>query len=210
METTMNVSTTTKIFLLGMTAIALYAQEDYRNDVTISALGSFQRSTADNGINQSATDSAGVLFTYRYFFTDHQGLELNYGYTRADEQFTPTTSTSLANATAISTNASEANLSYALRFGFRHRLRPFATAGLGAWVFSPINSFTVSGVAGARFATPDFVYSAGVDLALSRRVSFRLGYRGHVFQAPDFGVPSIATGAVSHMAEPFGGLSFHF
>jgi opacity protein-like surface antigen len=206
----MNITAIAKLFVVCLAGSILYAQEDYRNDVTVSALGSFQRSTTGNGINQSADDSAGTLFTYRYFFTDRQGLELNYGYTRADEQFTPTTSTSLANATAISTNASEANLSYALRFGFRNRLRPFATAGLGALVFSPINSFTVSSVAGARFATPDFVYSAGVDLALSRRVSFRLGYRGHVFQAPDYGVPALATGSVSHIAQPFGGLSFRF
>jgi outer membrane immunogenic protein len=206
----MKVSTTTKIFLLGMAAIALYAQEDSRNDVTVSALGSFQRLTAGNGINQSASDSPGLLFSYRYFFTDHQGLELNYGYTRENEQFTPTTSTSLANTLGVTANTHEANLSYVVRLALRRRLRPFASAGLGALVFSPVNGFTVNSVAGARYATPDFVYSGGAELVLGRRVGFRLGYRGHVFQAPDFGVPSIATGSVSHMAEPFGGLSFRF
>jgi len=206
----MNITAIAKLLVVCLAGSILYAQEGYRNDVTVSALGSFQRSTTGNGINQSADDSAGILFTYRYFFTDHQGLELNYGYTRADEQFTPSTSTSLASAQSVSTNTSEANLSYVLRFGLGHRLRPFASAGVGALVFSPVNGFTVNAVAGQRFGSPDFVYSAGADLALSKRVSFRLGYRGHVFQAPDYGVPALATGSVSHIAQPFGGLSFRF
>jgi opacity protein-like surface antigen len=85
----------------------------------------------------------------------------------------------------------------------------FVSAGTGALVFLP-NAFTFGGTNGTTFATPDFVYSAGADLAVSRRVSLRLGYRGHVFEAPDFGVPGIRTNSVTHMAEPFAGLSFHF
>jgi hypothetical protein len=84
------------------------------------------------------------------------------------------------------------------------------SAGTGALLFTPVNSFSVGGVSSSTFATPDFVYSAGADVPLSRRISFRFGYRGHVFQAPDFGVTGISTGSVAHMAEPFGGFSFHF
>jgi opacity protein-like surface antigen len=206
----MKITVTAKMLVLCLAATALYAQEDYRNDAAVSALGSFQRLTSGNGINQSADDAPGVLFTYRYFFTNHQGLELNYAYSQLDEQFTPTTSTSLANKLGMSANTNEANLSYVVRLGARHRLRPFASAGLGALVFSPVSSFTVNGASGGTFATPDFVYSAGVELALSRRVSFRLGYRAHVYQTPDFGVPALSTNTVSYMSEPFGGLSFHF
>lgn len=206
----MHIKTLSTIIFFSLAVTTLCAQEDYRNDITVSALGSFQRSTTGNGVNQSADNAPGVLFSYRYFFTGHQGLELNYGYSRADEQFTPTTSTSLASAQTVSTYTSEANLSYVLRMGLGHRLRPFASAGLGALVFSPVDTFTVNTVAGDRFASPDFVYSAGAELALGRRVSLRLGYRGHVFQAPDYNVPALATGSVSHIAQPFGGLSFHF
>jgi len=190
---------------LGMLVTAAQAQEGSRNDVTVSALGSFQQNTSGNGVNQTANSNAGVLFSYRYFFTDHQGIEANYGFTRYDQQFT---GSSLAQT--VTANTSEANLSYVFRFGIGHGLTPFFSAGTGALVFAPQHAFNLNGIGSSTFDTPDFVYSAGADLALSKRVSLRLGYRGHVFQAPDFGVSTLHTGSIAHMAEPFGGLSFHF
>jgi opacity protein-like surface antigen len=193
---------------LGLFVGAARAQEGDRNEATISATGSFEQSTNGNGIHQSANDSAGVLFSYRYFFTNHQGVELDYGFSRFDQQY------SSLNAAAplplsVPANTNEATASYVYRHGVGHRLTPFVSAGTGALVFVP-DAFTSGTTAGSKFATPDFVYSAGADVAVSRRVSLRLGYRGHVFEAPDFGVPGIKTGSVTHMAEPFGGLSLHF
>jgi opacity protein-like surface antigen len=194
----------------ALAAVAANAQEDFRNTAIVSAIGAYQQDTNGNGIKQSAPEATGVLFTYQYFFTAHQGVEVNYGFSRLDETFSPTTSTALSGKTGVTSNTHEANASYVFRLPFGHRLTPFVSAGVGALVFSPTTSFSVNGVSGSTLATPDFVYSAGADLALSRRVSLRLGYRGHVFEAPDFGVSSLYTGSVAHMAEPFGGLSFHF
>jgi opacity protein-like surface antigen len=193
---------------LGLLVGAAQAQEGDRNEATISATGSFQHSTDGNGIHQSANDSAGVLFSYRYFFTNNQGLEVNYGFSRFDQQYT-SLNPLVPFSFGVPANTNEATASYVYRRAMGHRLSPFFSAGTGALVFLP-DSFIAGGAAGSTFATPDFVYSAGADLALSRRVSLRLGYRGHVFQAPDFGVPGINTGSVTHTAQPFGGLSFHF
>ncbi len=191
---------------LGLLAGVACAQEGNKQDVTVSALGSFQQSTNGNGINQTATNSAGVLFSYRYFFTDHQGVELNYGFSRFNQDFASLNTTAPTfTPFGVTANTNEATASYVYRFGVHHRLTPFISAGTGALVFVP-NSFAN----GSTFATPDFVYGAGADLALSRKVTLRLGYRGHVFEAPDFGVAALNTGSVAHMAEPFGGLSFHF
>jgi opacity protein-like surface antigen len=193
---------------LGLLAGGAYAQEGNRNDITVSAFGAFEQSTNGNGVNQSATNSAGVLATYRYFFTDHQGVEIDYGFSRFDQQF------SAPNAAApfilgVPANTNEATASYVYRHAIGHRIVPFVSAGTGALLFVP-DAFSLSGTNGTTFVTPDFVYSAGADLALSRRISLRLGYRGHVFEAPDFGVAGLRTNAVTHMAEPFGGISFHF
>ncbi|MBV9037625.1 MAG: outer membrane beta-barrel protein [Acidobacteriaceae bacterium] len=196
------------VLSLGLLAGASYAQEGYKNEATVSALGSFQQTTNGNGIQQSANNAAGVLFSYRYFFTNHQGVELNYGFSRFDQQFS-SPGTSLGTL-AVPANTNEATASYIYKFGSRHRFTPFVSAGTGAFLFVPQNSFSVNNVSSSRFATPDFVYSAGADIAVSRRVSLRLGYRGHVFQAPDFGIAGLSTGSVAHLAEPFGGLSFHF
>ena len=207
----MKVSIVAGVVSLGLLVTAAQAQEEYRNDATVSALGSFQQSTSGKGINQTSTDSAGVLATYRFFFTNHQGVEVNYGYSRFSQQFTSlTTSAPFQGTLGVPANTNEATASYVLRWGLGHRLTPFVSAGTGALLFTPTNSFAVGGIGSSTFATPDFVYSAGADFALSRRVSFRLGYRGHVYQAPDFGIAGIGTGSVTHMAEPFGGVSFHF
>ncbi len=193
---------------LGFLVSGAQAQEGNRNDVTVSAIGSFEQSTNGNGINQSASDSGGVLFTYRYFFTPKNGLEVDYGFSRFSQQYN-SPNAAAPFSLGVPANTNEATASYVFRYGIGHRLTPFFTAGTGALVFVP-DAFTSGGTAGTNFATPDFVYGAGADIALSRRVSLRLGYRGHVFEAPDFGVPGIKTNAVTHMAEPFGGLSFHF
>jgi opacity protein-like surface antigen len=198
------------VVALGLFISTAQGQETYKNDATVSAIGSFEQSTSGNGVNQSATDSGGVLFTYRYFFTTHHGVELNYGYSRFSQQYTSLgTGAPFTGTLGIPADTHEATASYVFRFSPGRRVTPFLSAGTGALVFNP-NSFTVGNVSGSTFATPDFVYSAGADIALSHRVSFRLGYRGHVFEAPDFGVPGIRTNSITHMAEPFGGLSFHF
>jgi hypothetical protein len=64
---------------------AAFAQEEsvaYRNDAAVQAFGTFVKTTNENGIQQSATNGAGVLATYRLFFNDHNGVELNYGYSQ--------------------------------------------------------------------------------------------------------------------------------
>jgi hypothetical protein len=193
---------------LGLIVSGAHAQESSRSDITVSGFGAFQQSSSGNGVNQSATNSAGVLATYRYFFTDHQGVEVDYGFSRFDQQFNAPNVASPFSF-GVSANMNEATASYVYRHAIGHRLTPFVSAGTGALLFTPA-SFTAGGTSGTTFATPDFVYSGGADLAVSRRISLRVGFRGHVFEAPDFGVASIRTNSVTTLAEPFAGLSFHF
>jgi hypothetical protein len=51
-----------------------------KNDVAVQALGSFVEATTQDGIQQSATNSGGVLASYRFFFNNNHGVEVNYGY----------------------------------------------------------------------------------------------------------------------------------
>jgi len=193
------------------------AQEAPHNDITISAFGVFQQSTNGNGVRQSADEQPGVLATYRRFVTDHQGFEFDYGFSQFNQNFTGIGSTPLnlspigitGTSLTVPTNTHEATMSYVYRFGAMHRLSPFFSLGTGVLVFSPLTS-AVGTTSANTFVTPDFVYSGGGDFAVSRKVSLRLGYRGHVFEAPGFGIAQIKTGNVTHMAEPFAGLSFHW
>jgi hypothetical protein len=62
-----------------------FAQEEsvaYNNDAAVHAFGTFVKTSNENGIQQSATSGAGVLASCRFFFNDHNGVELNYGYSQ--------------------------------------------------------------------------------------------------------------------------------
>ncbi|MBV8551789.1 MAG: outer membrane beta-barrel protein [Acidobacteriaceae bacterium] len=202
---------------LGLFVTGAQAQEGYNNEITVSAFGSFQKGVTGNGVDQTAEHQPGVLATYRYYFRNNQALEFDYGFSRYNQQFTGAGSTPLnltslglsGTSLAVPTDTHEGTLSYVYRFGTIHHLRPFVSAGGGVLVFSPSAGAFGTG-SSTTFVTPDFVYSAGADVPVTRRVSLRLGYRGHVFQAPGFGIAEIKTGSVTHMAEPFAGLSFHF
>ena len=204
---------------LGLLVTGAQAQEGSHNDVSVSATGIFQKSATGNGVTQTASQEPGLLATYRYFFTDHQGLEFDYGFTRFNQQYTganASTPLSLAglgltgNSLSVPTDTHEATFSYVYRLAARHRLSPFVSAGGGLWVFSPQSSLSFGTASGNTFVSPDFVYSGGADFAFSRKISFRLGYRGHVLEAPGFGIAAIKTGSVAYLSEPFGGFSFHF
>src|SRR5579872_4943593 len=82
-----------KIFTLiaGVASFALPAfsqsEEVGKNEVSVQAFGSFLKSTTDNGVHNSATNSGGVLGNYRYFFDAHSGIEVNYGYALNTQSF---------------------------------------------------------------------------------------------------------------------------
>src|SRR6266852_2049151 len=68
--------------VLGSTLATLpaFSQELGRSEASVQAFGSFVKSTTENGVPQGATNSGGVLASYRYFFHYNHGVEVNYGY----------------------------------------------------------------------------------------------------------------------------------
>lgn len=196
---------------LGMAGLSLQAQEGGQSEFSVSALGSFQRSSSGNGINQSANGTPGVLFSYRYFFNAHHGFEMDYGYRRYDQQFTGLGSSApFTGNIVVPADTHEGSISYVFRFASGHRLKPFVNAGVGALVFAP-TSLAGNAIRGtSTLATGDFIYGGGADMALSSRMNLRFGYRGHFFESPDLGLSTLYTGSRTHMAEPFMGLSFRF
>jgi hypothetical protein len=83
-----------KVFMTMILGTALavspaFAQEEAEQsqEVTVLALGSFVRNTTQNGIEQSTTNSAGVLGNYRYFFNRYNGVEANYAFTSNTQNY---------------------------------------------------------------------------------------------------------------------------
>ena len=184
----------------GLLAIPAFSQETpARQDATVQAFGSFVKSTTNHGVQQSATNSGGVLGSYRFFFTDHQGVELNYGYALNTQNYALASGT-----TGLNAHTHEATAAYVLRFPMR-RVTPFVLAGTGALVFDPNNVPSANTQARAAF-----VYGGGADLNITNRVFFRAGYRGLVYNSPNLDVPALNVDRLTHRAEPFGGIGYRF
>src|ERR1051325_1444054 len=133
--------------LLGgaLAAVPSFAQEAGRSEASVQAFGSFVKSTTDNGIRQSATDSGGVLASYRFLFSNNHGVELNYGYSLNTQ--------ALGFATGplgVKSNQHEISAAYVYRHPLRH-VTPFVLAGVGGLVFDSKDAPDVSSQTRASF-----------------------------------------------------------
>ena len=110
------------------------------------------KTTNQDGIQQGATNSGGVLASYRFFFSNSHGVEVNYGY-------------SLNSQTAMDClcfdlwgegeNQHEVTAAYVYRHPL-HGFTPFAEAGVGGLVFNPTDA-----PAARTQARAAFVYGGG-------------------------------------------------
>lgn len=182
--------------LITMPAFSQEQSEVYRNDAAVQAFGSFVKSTTDNGVKQSATNSGGVLASYRFFFNNHNGVEVNYGYALNTQSYA---------SLGVKSYSHEATAAYIFRFPLR-RWSPFALAGVGGLVFDPKDFATASTQARAAF-----VYGGGADFNLSSRIFMRAEYRGFVYNSPTYDLAGLnGLDRVTHRAEPSIGFGYRF
>lgn len=182
--------------VLGLPAFA--QSEEFKSDVAVQALGSFVKETTDNGVTHSATNSGGVLGTYRYYFGRHNGVEFNYGYTLNSQQYAQ--GNNFASTKAYS---HEATAAYVWRLPLG-RVTPFALAGAGSLIFDPKD------ISADVLARPTFVYGAGADVDFGTRWFLRAQYRGLVYNSPVLGTSTVAAELLTHRAEPSVGFGFRF
>jgi outer membrane immunogenic protein len=190
------------IILLGglLTALPAFSQEGGRSDATVQAFGSFVKTTTDHGVQQGATNSGGVLASYRFFFSDSQGVEVNYGYSLNTQTYGLA-----AGPLGVKSNQHEVTAAYVYRHALRH-FTPFVEAGVGGLVFAPTDARGAS--TQARTA---FVYGGGADFNVTKRVFVRAEYRGLVYNSPTFDLtPALGADRVTHRAEPSIGFGYRF
>jgi opacity protein-like surface antigen len=189
--------------LVASIALPAFSQEDgliNRNEVTVQAIGSFVKSTTSNGIDQSATNSGGVLGTYRYFFNNYNGVEANYGYSLNTQNYGLS-----GGPLGVNSYAHEVSAAYIFRYPLKH-WTPFVLGGAGGLIFDPKDAPGIGSQSRAAF-----VYGAGADFSLSKHVFVRAEYRGFVYNSPTFGIPALAgADRVTHRAEPSVGFGYRF
>jgi outer membrane immunogenic protein len=188
--------------LLGgvLAALPAFSQEAGRSEATVQVFGSFVKSTTDNGVQQGATNSGGVLASYRFFFSNNHGVEVNYGYSLNTQTYGLTTG-----PLGVKSNQHEVTAAYV----YRHPLRsftPFVEAGVGGLVFDPTDASGASTQARAAF-----VYGGGADFNVTTRLFVRAEYRGLVYSSPTFDLtPASGADRVTHRAEPSIGFGYRF
>jgi len=187
--------------------VGMSVAQDSKSDVAVSATGILSKNSSGKGTTLDPTNSAGFLASYRYSFTQHSAVELNYGYTRNSQVFTNATTTS-----RVSNNVHEVTAAYVYKFGKFDggKLQPFVLAGTGALIFSPRSDAT-NQVAGADTqAKAVFLYGGGLDYKVMKNVAIRGQYRGLLYSAPDYSLSTLKTSANGHVAEPTLGIVFRF
>src|SRR5437588_11816528 len=184
----------------ALAALPAFSQEAGRSEATVQAFGSFVRRTTDNGVQQGATNSGGVLASYRYFFSNSQGVEVNYGYSLNTQTYGLA-----AGPLGVKSNQHEVTAAYVYRHTMRH-FTPFVEAGVGGLMFAPKDAPEISTQARAAF-----VYGGGADFSVTRRVFVRAEYRGLVYNSPTFDLtPLSGADRVTHRAEPSIGFGYRF
>lgn len=196
------------IFLLSVGATA----QEVRSDISVQGTGFFTKDSNGQGVRQQGTQSGGVLGAYRYHINRWVSAEVAYGWNRNSQLFsTPGGLGRIQADVHQATGGLVLNLPVPRRFNDRLKMSPYVLAEGGALVFNPTNNG--GSVLGAERQTVGaFVYGGGADLPVPmvRHVALRLEYRGLVYNAPNFGLSNLDTGAVTHTAQPSAGLVFRF
>jgi opacity protein-like surface antigen len=190
------------IAIIASTALPAFAQSENpgKNEASVQAFGSFVKSTTNNGIENKATNSGGVLASYRYFFNTHHGVEANYGYALNTQSY------GFNNGPfGVNTHSHEASAAYVFRMPMRN-VTPFVLAGAGGLIFDPKDFAGASSQARAAF-----VYGGGADLNFGQHAFMRAEYRGFVYNSPTYDLPGLAgADRVTHRAEPSVGFGYRF
>jgi len=210
------------IFLGIFLACGLLASaQEVRSEITFSGTGIFTATTTNNGLRHEATDTGGVLASYRMNLSHWSAVEVNYGWNRNSQEYFALG----LPLSRIQSNIHQATADYVVKFPTAGHFRPYLLGGGGALIFDPtsrdipLTSANILIPPGTRVPTRAqgaFIYGGGADFDLMHRaegkpgIALRIGYRGYVYGVPNFGFSQIDLKSWTHTAQPEAGLTFRF
>lgn len=191
---------------LAVFPAAAMAQEGAWHEISVQGTGFFTKDSQGNGITQHATDTGGLLASYRYHFNRWLAADASYGYDRNTQG-----NFALGGAFDVQSNVHQATGALVLSVPWSvAKLRPYVLGGAGALVFDPTGKAGGFVAGASRQAKAAFVYGGGADYLLTKHISFRAEYRGLVYKRPDFGLSSLNSDVTAHTAQPSAGIVFRF
>lgn len=189
--------------LLSLLSAVGFAQES-RQDVSASFVGTYQPTITGNAVTQTSTLGKGVLLGYRFMLTPSSALEGNYQYSQFDMKYTaPFSSARFHNS------MQEGSIAYVRSFIYKN-FNPFAEAGVGMLLFTPINDTGTTTNAGSRQKAIGGLFGGGVAYELSPSWDLRVEYRGFVMKSMDFGLSQFKTNRYYVLQQPAIGFAYHF
>ena len=194
--------TATAMVLFAMAAAA----QESRSEISVQGTGFLTQSATGNGTSYDATQTAGVLGTYRYRLNHWLSAEGAYGFERNTQKYA-------LNSTDFRIQSNLHQFTGGLVFALpvvKRRFSPYLLTGGGILLFDPTGSDTNNVFGSQTQARGVFQYGGGVDYPILRRVSLRAEYRGLIYSTPDFSFSTLRTNSITHTAEPSIGLAFHF
>jgi hypothetical protein len=166
-------------------------------------------------LKQSANSAAGFRVGVRHVFSPIFGLEGNFGYNPATQNFTGGT---YIQDGVVYSHAKVFTIDYvATAPNLYHGFQPFVLAGAGLISYN-ISSYIAAppgqpALPVKPIKVPTFEYGFGADYhptMFPNFMSIRLQYRGLVGHAPGYKNPLLATNSLINIAEPQVGVVFKF
>jgi hypothetical protein len=180
-----------------------HAQNILRNsEVSVSAFAQFTPDVNGDGVSVKSTHSAGGQGAFRHSYHWWLGYEASYSYTRFADYYSTL-------PFSVQHNMHEFAGSYLVTAPVGVLgLKPFASAGISAVVFSP----SLNGGQNVSWqAKPGANFSVGVNYPLlTSHLGLRVQYRGVFYGTPDYGEAPLKTGSNRLTSEPMAGLYLHF
>jgi len=143
---------------------------------------------------------------YRYHLNRWLSAEANYGFDRDTQRFFSTGGFARVQSDV---HTATADMVVSLPFAIS-RLSPYVLGGGGSLIFHPTGNFGGFVPGATTDAKGAFLYGAGVNYTLTKRISLRAEYRGYVYKDADFGISALRTDSWTHTAQPSAGIAFRF
>jgi outer membrane immunogenic protein len=198
-----------KMMLLGtlfLCAAAVGHAQESRQDASVSFFGLYAPQV--NGLSvhpMTTTTTGGILGSYRYMLTPRSALELNYGFAQNSIKY-DSASASCINC-EVHTKQQEITGAYVYSRTYKN-FNPFAE--VGAMIFTPILDAGTHEIGTKQNTNLGALFGAGVAYEINPSFDIRVGYRGFLLKAPDFGLSDLKTNRYYVIMTPSIGVAYHF
>jgi opacity protein-like surface antigen len=198
-----------KMMLLGalfICAAAVGRAQESRQDVSMSFIGVYAPDVYGGVVHpMTSTKTGGVLASYRYDLTPRSQLELNYSFAQNSVKYS---SISFPQG-EVHARQQEITGAYIYTRSY-HNYNPFLEAGVGGYIFTPILDNGTHQLDAKQNTNIGALFGGGVAYEISPSFDVRLGYRGFLLKAPDFGEAAFKTNKYYVLMTPSIGVAYHF